>query len=260
MKRVTSLIAILGLALLTTSCGNPAESQVNKYFQVMQMLDKDSMASMAINPVEIEFTEYEIISSTEPYDVELLLPKYLKDLKALNEKRQQMMVQASDIEGEIIDLEYEIEGAKRAKKKELEAQMELKKESVKKIEFEFRKVLGKIYEQEQLIEREKVLVKKSASVTDNLEAYEGVIKKAEVFVDVSLASGNQGEYVFILLAYNLKKAGDENYLPNRMVIENIMTKADYDELKQKPAEKAEVKAEEVTEETPKTEEVKAEEK
>ena len=259
MKRITSLIAILGLALLITSCGNPAESQVDKYFQVMQMLDKDSMASMAINPVEIEFTEYEITSSTEPYDVELLLPQYLKDLNVLNEQKQQMMVQASDIEGEIIDLEYEIEGASRAKKREFQAQMDLKKESVKSIEFEFRKVLGNIYEQEQLIEREKVLVKKSTSITDNLEAYEGVIKKAEVFVNITLANGNQGEYVFVLLAYELKQAGEENYVPNRMVIENILAKADYDEMQnQKPAVQEEVNTEEVTEETPKTEEVNTE--
>lgn len=262
MKKAITLIALCALMIVLTSCGDPSEGLVSKYFQVMQMLDKDSMSSMAFNPVEIEFTEYKITSSTEPYEVELLLPKYLSELEELKKEKRDITLKANEIEGAIIDLEYDIEDTRSSKKKaELKKEIETKQTELDTIKFDFTKLLQIEYDLEQLIEREQALVKKSSSITENLQQYHGVIKKSEVMVNVTLPAGKTNDYVFLMLTYELTKEGEEDPVPGRMIIENILTKADYDEMKSKaaPQKTKEVTAEEVTEETPQKEEEKTKE-
>jgi len=260
MKKALSLIAVCALIMVLTYCGSPSEGLVAKYFQVMQMLDKDSMTSMALNPVEIEFKDYEIVSSTEPYESELLLPKYLQQLEQIQEQKKEIMQRANELEGEIIDMEYDIEDTRStSRKRQLREEMEEKQEQLDAIKFEFTKVLQREYEVEQLIEREETLVKKSTSLTENLADYTGVIKRSEVFVDVTLPTDKHNQYVFILSAYEVQK-GEGEVVPNRMIIENIMTKADYEEMiNQQQEEEPQVPTEEVLEEDPQQEEMPQEE-
>ena len=66
MKKTFSLIALLIFVLLTVSCQKPEEVTLSKYFQAMKAKDRDTLASMAGEPVAIEFKSWKLVSTDAP--------------------------------------------------------------------------------------------------------------------------------------------------------------------------------------------------
>ena len=61
MKKVILLLAVLGLIVVMSSCQKAEEVTVSKYFGAMQANDKATMGTMAYEPRDVEFKDFEIL-------------------------------------------------------------------------------------------------------------------------------------------------------------------------------------------------------
>lgn len=252
MKKTILLLALLSLVVLMTSCSKGEEVTIGKYFEAMRMNDKDTMASMAMEPRDIEYKKFEIVSITEAVVVELELPALEKKKIELDEARKKQIDVAMDKKYAVEDLQDELaETRRRAKKAELEKKIEdaqveqaIETEKVKKI-------MGDINRIKKAIAAEKALIKVSTGIDRNYELYTGETITSQATVKVTTTDGGTQEYIFILRKNNLTL--QEKPRNSRIVIVKISTpeeleadakKAEEEQVEEAPAATEDAPAEE----------------
>lgn len=252
MKKLAALAAIFGLMLIMTSCSKPEEVLVTKYFQAMAHNDSDSMSSMAITPKNLDYESYKITSVGEPEVVDFQLPTMVEQMETLKTQRQDLLNTVRDMQDEVDELEFEMnETRRRSRKAQLEQQIEEKKTAMEVETEKFRQLVAQISKLKNDIEFEQEMVKLSTGVRQSPEIYTGKTTKTPVTTHVVFKDGSEEDYVFELIKYELNV--EDRVLPNRLIILNILTQADYDKMKAgEPLEEAAPAAEteEVVEEDP----------
>ena len=237
-----------------TSCSKPEEVVVTKYFQAMAHNDSDSMSSMAITPKNLEYESYKITEVGEPDVQDFQLPAMMQQMEVLKQERQELLNTVRDMQDEVDELEFEMnETRRRSRKVQLGQQIEEKKAAMEVETEKFRQLVAEIGKLKDDIDFEKEMVKLSAGVSQSPEIYTGKTIKTPVTTHVVFKDGSEEDYIFELIKYELNV--EDRVLPNRMIILNILTQADYDKLKAgvaldeaAPAKAAEM--EEITEDDP----------
>lgn len=258
MKKTIMLLALFSLIIGLISCQKAEEITVTKYFQAMQHQDNDTMAAMAVEPKAFQFKAFKIIASDEPEIVELELASFEKQLIQLEEKKKEQLNVALDKNDIVEDLKFELEETRRrAKKAELQKQIE-EAESVAKTEKDmFLAMQLDVNKMKKKIEMEKQMITKSCGVEGNFSLYTGETHRSKVTVSVTLVNDEVKEYIFLLRKSILTL--ENRTLNGRMIVTKIATKEDFENEMNQQEENAATTNEEVTEEEPteeKTEEQK----
>ncbi|HDP94956.1 MAG TPA: hypothetical protein ENN40_06310 [Candidatus Aminicenantes bacterium] len=254
MKKFTALAAIFGLMLIMTSCSKPGEVVVTKYFQAMAHNDMDTMSSMAVTPKNLDYESYKIKSVSEPEIVDFQLPAMMEQMEVLKQERQELLNTVRDMQDEVDELEFEMnETRRRSRKAELQQQIEEKQAAMEAETTKFRQLVAAMGKLKNDIEFEQEIVKLSTGVRQSPEIYTGKTTKIPVTTHVVFKDGSEEDYVFELVKYELNV--EERVLPNRLIILNILTQAEYDKMKAgEPVDEAapaeDVAMEDVTEEDP----------
>ncbi|MCK4763289.1 MAG: hypothetical protein KAW12_13915 [Candidatus Aminicenantes bacterium] len=262
MKKSIFLLALFCLIIVTTSCSQPGEATVKKYFVAMKMDDKDTMGSMAIEPKDLEYKEYEIVTLSEPEEKELELAGLEEKLKALIKERTEQGNNAQDAQDNLDDLDDELEETRRASKKaQLRKQIEAADAAFEEEKQKYRDLVQKIVASQKAVEREKSLIGMSTGRKQDLDMFTGKTYYQKVDVKVTLANDEVKDYVFCLRKSELMLGEGKKTIGGRLIIIQIDSADDYKKsVEKKEAEAAEQQpTEEVTEEKP-AEEKPAEEK
>jgi len=252
MKKTILLLALFGLIAVMTGCQKGEEITVSQYFEAMKHNDKDTMASMAIEPRDIEYKKFEIVSVDEPVVSELELPKLQKKLEQLNASKKKQVDLAMEKKYALEDIQDELDETRRREKKtELE---EKKKAATEDMEVERAKLYQMVMDinaTKKAIGVEKSMMKASTGIDRNFEIYTGESIKGRALVKITKMDGGIDEYIFFLQKFNLTL--EERPRKGRLVITKITTQAELDakesEVNPDPAE---APAEEVTEGEAKT--------
>ena len=197
MKKIILVLAVLGLIMVMSSCQKAEEVTVSKYFQAMQHNDKDTMSTMASEPKDVEYKDFEILSIEEPVIEPLALQALLKKVVDLEKGKKDQVNMVIEKDDELAEVEDELEdtrrGSKRAELKkqieELKAQAEEEKQKVKTMQLEINHL-------NKAIEREKALITLSTNVRDNLEMFSGETHTIKATVKVTLENDEVQNYIF----------------------------------------------------------------
>ena len=251
-------MAVFCSIIIFTSCSQPGEVTVTKYFQAMKMNDKDTMGSMAIQPKDLEFKSYEIVTIAEPVEKDLELPILEERMKKLAAKKAKQGNNAMDASDNLEDLKYDLEIARGARTKaNLKKQIEEAETAFEAEKEKYNQITLRVAALEKKISRERDLIKMSTGRTDTLSLFTGKSYYLKVDVKVTLENGDVNDYVYLLRRTDLTL--QDKTIGGRLIIIKIRTAADYEkEVQAEEAQEAEeIAAAEESEEP--TEEVKEDE-
>lgn len=249
MKKIFLLMAVFGLIVVTTSCQKPEEVTLTKYFQAMGHNDNDTMASMALEPKDIEYKSYKIVSISEPEKVDYELPALIEKEREITRQMGDKARDATDKRDEMLDLQDELEITRSSRRRgQLKQEIEDAETAFKEAESQYKDLVKARDDIRKLIEMEKSMVNLSASIDSRPEVYKGHLEKIRMDVKVTLPDETEKDYVFLLGKYYF--VVNERELPSRLVIKKIQTVEDYNAEQAKAAEEAQMTTEEVTEEPP----------
>ena len=230
MKKCVAVLVALGALLLATACSTPEEVTVSQYFKAMKHGEKgdmDTMSSMAVTPLYVKHTSYEVAQIHTPDVQEYPLPGMLEKQRKLEEQRKEQIRVTQTKNGELEDLEFEVEDARGKAKAEMEQKIEelrtlvnAEKEKVR----EYTVQLGNIKKE---IENEKSLIKLSTGQENNLEMFGGEVSQTRVDLKVTLDDGNVADYVMVLRKYILKLKDGVNPIKGRLIILKFQSLEDF---------------------------------
>ncbi len=258
MRKTLLLLAVLSLIIIMTACAPPEEVTISKYFGAMQVNDRDTMGTMAYEPRDVEFTEYEILSIEDPAIKELALPGLVKKLADLTKQHKDQVMKAIDKAEELEDLQIELEETRSSRKKrelnekleQIAVESEDEKKKVKSLQLEINKT-------KKELDAEKALITLSTAMRDNLDMFTGETQTNKVTVKITLESGEVKDYIFLLRKDTLRLEDREQ--KGRLVIIKLMTSEEYEQYINPPAAPEEVAEEAPAEDKAEGEEAKAEE-
>ena len=253
MKKIILLVAMFSVLITLTSCGKAEEAAIRSYFHAMQINDKDTMASMAVEPKDIDWKSFKITSTDQPVEIDLELPALEKKLEELNKAKRDQVNVALDKRDELDEAQFEAEETRRrTKKSELEQKVEDLQTQLAQEEQKVKNIQGQINKLAQQIKVEKSMIGMSASVTENYSLYTGKTITIKTIVNITLTNGETKDYVFLLRKDVMTL--ENRVLPSRFIITKIETVDDFDKMQQQKEEEVQTTSQEVTEEQPAAEE------
>jgi hypothetical protein len=227
MKRTFSLIALLIFVLLTISCQKPEEVTLSKYFQAMSAKDRDTLASMAGEPVAIEFKSWKLLSTEVPVAGDYMLPDMIKKMDQLKKDREKQIGAIQDLRDKLDSLQTDLGEARGRKKTEMQKQID----DVKKAEIaetdKFKEMTVQQAKMKAEVEFEKKLTGLSTSITQNQEIYSGKTQTIKSLVKITTSTGDH-DYVTLLKKYELLNPATNKIMPNRLVIVKFQPKEDFE--------------------------------
>ncbi len=205
MKKKYLLAAVLVFSMVfVISCSKPEEVFLKKYFNAVQMQDKDTMAAMAVEPVSFAkpFT-FKVKTIGELQEGETEFAEAVK-------KYQEITKKLEDLKPQVLDTNDELEAAKAdlAKVRSFRKKKELKK----KVE-ELQKKKDGLFNQYKELQKEKQAAKEhldavvtiiKKSLGERVELENANIKKQfkDVIITVNSASGAK-DFKVIFVRYLL---------------------------------------------------------
>jgi len=249
MKKTILLAALFSLIFGMTSCQKGEDVTVTKYFQAMKHNDKDTMASMAVEPKDLEYKSFKIVKVSEPDVKALELPAMEKQLLDLKKQRNDQVNVATEKKFAVEDLQDELEDTRRrTKKAELKKKIEEAEAIAEEEKQKFLQLQSQINKLEKKIASEKSLITSSTGVDKKFNLYTGETHISRVNVSVTLINGEVKEYILVLRK-NVLKLQDRDR-SGRMIITKIATVEEFEKEQQQMEEKKKTETEEVTEEKP----------
>jgi chromosome condensin MukBEF ATPase and DNA-binding subunit MukB len=124
MKKILVLVALMILIMMTTSCQKPEEITLSKYFQAMKAKDRDTMASMAAEPMALEFKSWELVSSEAPVSEDLILQQLITSLADIKAKKDKQIGLVKD-KKDVLDLLKTKLGETRGSRQKAEVQKQI---------------------------------------------------------------------------------------------------------------------------------------
>jgi len=229
MKKTLLLVALMILIVITTSCQKPEEITLSKYFQAMKAKDRDTMASMAAEPMALEFKSWKMVSSEEPVSEDLILPQLLTGLADLKAKKDKQIGLVKDKKDALDILKTKL-GETRAgrQKAELQKQVDAGEQDVELETQNYKQSQVEYTQMKNQVEVEKKMVTMSTSIEQNQELMTGKAVTIKANVMITTAGGDK-EYVFLLRKYELINPLTNKVSPNRFIILKIQPKEDFEQ-------------------------------
>ncbi len=249
MKKTILLLAVFGLMLMMTACQKGEEVTISKYFEAMKVNDNDTLASMAIEPKDIEFKSFKIMSIEAPIVGPMQLPVLEKKLADLTEARKKEIEVHMDKKFALEEMQDQLDGTgRRDQKAELQKNIDLAQADLDGRKVTIVKLVQQINETKKMIGIEKTLIKASTTIDRNFELYTGETHLVKANVQITAIDGSTQDYVFMLRKNVLKL--ENNTRQGRLVITKIATTQEFEKEKQQKADEATVETQPVSEPTP----------
>jgi len=227
MKKVFLLVLLVIIVFFMTSCQKPEEATLSRYFSAMSHNDRDTMSSMAAEPVAIEFNSWKLIEVKETRVEDAPLPALMEKMEELKAEKQAQLIVIRDKKDHIFDLELkEQETRNRAQKKKITEEIEEENQLLQEEEDKFRLIQARENALKRQIDFEKRMVTLSASIDTNQEIFTGEVHISETFVQVQTDSGAR-DYVITLKKHMLHNPVTDRITPSRYVIFQIQTLEDF---------------------------------
>ena len=206
-RKSLSLIGVILFLLAMQSCSSPPEEIIlKKWFHAQVMLDKTTLSTMALEPVQMDAESWDIISATEEVVEQYQLPELNKKELELKKKVEESVIITVEAKEDLDDAEFELDrartrGAKRAAQKkvnELKAKYEEIRANHDQVQSDYS--LAK-----SASAREESITSFSLGAGDlpNIRELTGDVHSKEVEVKVEGQSGTKN-YKFYLRMYNLR--------------------------------------------------------
>ncbi len=229
MKKTLLLGALIILIMMTISCQKPEEITLSKYFQAMKAKDRDTMASMAAEPMALEFKSWKLVSSEDPVSEDLILLQLIATQAEIKAKRDKLIGVIKDKKDEVDALKTRLGETRGSRQKaELQKQIEAGEQDVLLETQNYKQVVADYSQMKNQVENEKKMITMSTSIDQNQELMTGKAVTVQSVVNITTASGDK-EYVFLLRKYELINPLTNKVSPNRFIILKIQPKEDFDQ-------------------------------
>ncbi len=230
MKKVLLMVILMGLIIILTSCQKSEEVVLTKYFQAMQLNDKDTMSAMAANPKDIEFVSYKIVKIYEPEVKDAPLPAMTDNLEQLKKAKREQLNHVKDKIDELEEAKADLADTYSARKKrELKKKIDELQIIVDQETAKYKELVAKVSNLKKEIEYEKQLVKISTSMDKGVEYLKGKVHDVRVDVKIKTKEGEEKDYVFMLRKYLYMNPKTKRNLPHRYVIIKIQTLKEFND-------------------------------
>ncbi|MGE5341921.1 MAG: hypothetical protein ACM3SY_10635 [Candidatus Omnitrophota bacterium] len=215
MKKTILSLALFSLIIGLTSCQKGEEITITKYFQAMKQGDKDTLATMAIQPKIFKFKSFKVEKIEPGPATPLELPNLEKKMGELEQQKKDQASLASDKQDIYEELKDEA-GENNPKTKAAEEAAKVEKDKFLALNREIGALKKKI-------EFEKNLITATAGVEGDFESIKGDTQITKVTVSVVMENNEKQEYIFLLRKNNLTKEGETRPLNSRIIIMKIGT-------------------------------------
>lgn len=210
------LIGLTILAILAYSAcsSSPEKTLLDKYFHAVSMKDNQTMAAMAVEPLAIEATSYQIVSITPEKVEPVILPE-------LNKKEAEAKKKMDDHVGPVVDAKDALDaakdeldnartaGARAALKKKVE-ELQAKYDQ----EYNAHKELQKQYtEAKEAAAKEEEITLFSLGIKNlpTVRDMRGDIHSKDLVISVKTKAGAEKKYKVFLRRYMLKDEAGKPY-------------------------------------------------
>ncbi|MCX6743605.1 MAG: hypothetical protein NT116_05210, partial [Candidatus Parcubacteria bacterium] len=164
MKKILVLVALMILIMITTSCQKPEEITLSKYFQAMKAKDRDTMASMAAEPMALEFKSWELVSSEAPVTEDLILQQLLSAQADIRTKKDKQIGLVKDKKDALDALKTKLgETRGNRQKAELQKQIDAGEQEVLTETQNYKQMQTDYTQMKNQVENEKKMVTMSTS-------------------------------------------------------------------------------------------------
>jgi len=229
MKKILVLVALMMLIMITTSCQKPEEITLSKYFQAMKAKDRDTLATMAAEPMALEYKSWELVSSEAPVTEDLILMQLLATQAEIKAKRDKLIGVIKDKKDALDALKTRLGETRGGRQKaELQKQIDASEQDVLLETQNYKQVVTDFSQMKNQVENEKKMVTMSTSIEQNQELMTGKAVTVKSIVKITTASGDK-EYVFLLRKYELINPVTNKVSPNRFIILKIQPKEDFEQ-------------------------------
>lgn len=219
------LIGVASVLLVLVSCASkPEEALLKRYFNALQLRDVTTLSTMALEPVELEVANWQIISVTPERVEPATLPELNKRELDLKKKVEDHIGPTMDAKDALDAAQSELEAARTAaaraaaKRKVEEAQAKYDQE------YNLHKELQKSYnEAKAAAAKEEELTLFSLGMTQlaNVRDLTGTVHFKEVDLKVTDRKGESKNYRFYLRRYELKDEATHMNYRGRWVIVKV---------------------------------------
>jgi len=217
------------LIMITTSCQKPEEITLSKYFQAMKAKDRDTLATMAAEPMALEYKSWELVSSEAPVTEDLILMQLLATQAEIKAKRDKLIGVIKDKKDALDALKTRLGETRGGRQKaELQKQIDASEQDVLLETQNYKQVVTDFSQMKNQVENEKKMVTMSTSIEQNQELMTGKAVTVKSIVKITTASGDK-EYVFLLRKYELINPVTNKVSPNRFIILKIQPKEDFEQ-------------------------------
>jgi hypothetical protein len=204
-------LIVLGMFLILASLqsckSHPEQSILQRYFNAISLNDVTTMATMAVDPIKIDFANWKIVSVSE----EKIVPAALPDLNAkeldLKKKVEQHVGPTLDAKEASDAAKDEYTGARSAAAKAAaKAKMEAAQKKYDE-EYKLHLDLQREYNETKAAaskEEEITTFSLGAGQLPNIRELKGDVHSKVVEVDVTLKDGQTKKYQITMMLYNLK--------------------------------------------------------
>ncbi|MEI6613455.1 MAG: hypothetical protein WCL37_01030 [Chrysiogenales bacterium] len=229
MKKTLVLGALLILIMITTSCQKPEEITLSKYFQAMKAKDRDTLATMAAEPMALEFKSWVLVSSEAPVTEDLILQQLLSGLADIKAKKDKQIGLVKDKKDALDVLKTKLTETRGGRQKaELQKQIDANEQEMIVETQNYKQAQVDYSQMKNQVEVEKKMVSMSTSIEQNQELMTGKAVTVKAIVKITTASGDK-EYVFLLRKYELINPLTNKVSPNRFIILKIQPKEDFEQ-------------------------------
>jgi len=229
MKKIFVLAALMMLIMITTSCQKPEEITLSKYFQAMKAKDRDTMASMAAEPMALEFKSWKLVSSEDPVSEDLILQQLMTSLAEIKTKKDKQIGVVKDKKDALDLLKTKLGETRGSRQKaELKKQIDAGEQDVLAETQNYKQAQMDYTQMKEQVEVEKKMVTMSTSIDQNQELMTGKAITVKSIVRITTVNGDK-DYVFLLRKYNLINPLTNKVSPNRFIILRIQPKEDYEQ-------------------------------
>lgn len=229
MKKILVLVALMILIMITTSCQKPEEITLSKYFQAMKAKDRDTMASMAAEPMALEFKSWALVSSEAPVTEDLILQQLISSMADIKAKKDKQIGLVKDKKDALDLLKTKLGETRGSRQKaELQKQIAASEQEVAAETQNYKQAQVDYTQMKNQVEVEKKMVTMSTSIEQNQELMTGKAVTVKAIVKITSASGDK-DYVFLLRKYEVINPLTNKVSPNRFIILKIQPKEDFEQ-------------------------------
>ncbi len=191
-KKFIYFLFLISLVIFVINCAQkPEQGLLKRYFHAVSLKDTDTMGSMAIEPISLEFSSWKIVSISEETVEPVILPELNKKEKEAKGKLNEHTGIVLDLKDELDMAKIELEYARTARARRAARKVVAEKQDAYDKEYEVHKQLLKEYNaaKEAAEKEEKITNFSVPGEFVNIREMTGEIHKKEVVIELNTPEG-----------------------------------------------------------------------